>query len=467
MLEGRAGSVPVTVGPWSLPSHRIARAWGRSCVALLLGLSPAVEAQEPRAELIHFTEDGRAGSPLLFPGFRHDSVWSGLGAGSDGSVYVCVSNHLQPGGNVAVFRYSPGRRRMELLGDIRGVSTAAGNWMPNESQYKVHTFLSEHADGKLYFASMDHDPTPFLRGAHVYTIEPGTGTVTDFSKTQPFLMTRGLTTIPNPGTAAERSGVFIEYYGIKGMGSNPRAPDLLYAMTYPDAHLIGYELSTGAMEVVGQSTSGEYVFYVDNRGNAYYTRSVGAEAIELVKYVRSSGATEVVAPAITGAGLGAIAPTRDGERVYLLEYVTKAIHLLDCETDDVQYVTTVCGSNWWRLFNLHLDPSEEALWYVSNNNARSTVRRIDLGSGRCTEELDVDELLGTRNLCFGGDGVWDALGNFYAPVWTLGGADVALLAVRLGKRTARKTDRAIVPAPVAPGITVPLPVLGGDLRGPD
>ncbi|MBX2851248.1 MAG: hypothetical protein KTR15_05840 [Phycisphaeraceae bacterium] len=50
-------------------------------------------------------------------------------------------------------------------------------------------------------------------------------------------------------------------------------------------------------------------------------------------------------------------------------------------------------------------------------------------SGLCREELNIDKLLGTRNLCFGGVGVWDDRGSFYAPVWTFGDGepDLAIL----------------------------------------
>jgi len=48
------------------------------------------------AQLIHFTVDGKAGSASLFPGFRHNSCWSGLGRAFNGNIYIAISNHLQP-----------------------------------------------------------------------------------------------------------------------------------------------------------------------------------------------------------------------------------------------------------------------------------------------------------------------------------------------------------------------------------
>jgi hypothetical protein len=410
----------------------------RRLALLALCLSSGVASAQrtdatPGADLLFFTADGAASSPKLLPGFLHHSIWSGMGVASDGNVYVAVSNHTQPGGDVAFFRWLPVEARMELLGTARGVSTAAGNWMAQESQYKVHTFLLEHADGLVYMATMDHAPTPFLRGAHVYTIDPATGTVTDASQGAPFLMTAALAQIPNPGLAQTKSGVFVETYGLKGLGLNPRAPDLLYGMTYPDGHLIQQRLSTGAMQVVGQSSTVAYAFHVSSAGDVYYGQPGPEASMKLVKYDESAGTTTTLAT-IPGELLGAIAPTQDGEVAYVLEAVTKRVYRLDCRADTLTYLATACGTNWWRLFNLSLSPDGRWLWFVSNNNARSTVRRIDVVTGACSEVLDVNALLGTRNLCFGGVNVWDRAGNLYVPVWTFNAApDLALLRIGAGE----------------------------------
>jgi hypothetical protein len=391
----------------------------------LAAFAPAawgVPEPTPSAELLFFTDDMSAtGTPLL-PGFSNHSIWSGLGLASNGRIYFAVSNHQQPGGNAAVYRYDPYADQMVTLGDIEAISSATGNWMTDESQYKVHTFLLEHADGKLYFASDDHDPTPFLRGAHLYRIDPSAETVEDYSQTTPLLMKQDLSVIPNTGQNAERSGIFIEYYGIKGIGLNKNAPDLLYAMTYPDGHLIKYRFSDGSMQVVGQSLRVAYAFYVSNEGDVYYT-DTDATAHTLYKYDESADSTSVVAtdlPEPPDGETGAIAPEVGGRYVYFLLSRTDQIHRLDTQLDQFTFFANLCGSNWWRTYNLHLSPDEQSLYYVSNNNDRSTLRRIDVATQACSEVLDIDSLLGARNLCFGGVGVWDANGHFYAPVWQSG-----------------------------------------------
>jgi hypothetical protein len=362
-----------------------------------------------------------AGAPLL-PGFANHSIWSGLGRASNGRIYVAVSNHQQPDGNVAIYRYDPYANEMATLGDIKAISSAAGNWMTQESQYKVHTFLLEHADGKLYFASDDTDPTPFLRGAHVYRIDPSDETVEDYSQTTPLLMKQDLTVIPNTGQNAERSGIFIEYYGIKGIGLNPNAPDLLYAMTYPDGHLIKHRFSDGSMQVVGRSLRVSYAFYVSNEGDVYYTDTNEAEQT-LYKYDESADSTSVIAAGLPGAPsgeIGAIAPEVGGRYVYFLLAQAEQVYRLDTLLDEFSPFASLCGTNWWRTYNLQLSPDEQSLYFVSNNNDRSTLRRIDIATQDCTEVLDVDSVIGDRDLCFGGVGIWDADGHFYAPVWKSG-----------------------------------------------
>ncbi len=357
----------------------------------------------PSAELIYFTVDGtEAGTPLL-PGFSNHSVWSGLGVASNGRVYVAVSNHQQPEGNVGLYRYDPATDQMATLGDIKAISSAVGNWMPGESQHKVHTFLMEHADGHLYFASDDYDPLPFLRGAHLCRIDPVTKLVEDYSQTTPFLMKQDLTVIAITGQNAERSGIFIETYGIKGIGLNPLAPDLLYAMTYPDGHLIKHRLSDGSMQVVSQSQRVSYAFHVSDVGDVYYS-DVGQNSQTLYKYDESTDSTSVIASGLPGAPDGeirAIAPTADGRYVYFLLAGAQQVYRLDTQLDQFTFFADTGGTNWWRLYNLSLSPDEQSLYFVSNNN-QSTIRRIDVATQTSSAVLDVDALLGTHNLSFGG-----------------------------------------------------------------
>lgn len=197
-----------------------------------------VDGDELSAEPIVFTDDGTPDGDPLLPGFRHHSCWSGICASSMGNIYIGASNHYQTSdgtgesGNVAMYKYDPAMDEISLLGDLKSVSKSVNNWMPHESQHKVHTFLIENADGKIYFASMDYAPSFLVRGSHIYTIDIETDEISDYSKTQSYVMNRDLKTIRNGTIPATNSGVFTEYYAIKGIALHPAMPDLLYAMTF-------------------------------------------------------------------------------------------------------------------------------------------------------------------------------------------------------------------------------------------
>ena len=226
-----------------------------------------VEGAQYSAEEIWFTEDGTRGGIPLLPGFRNHSCWSGIGASSNGNIYIAASNHYQSSdgtgehGNVAIYKYDPVAEQMSFLNDLQSVSESVNNWMEGERQHKVHTFLIENSDGKIYFGSDDYHPSHFIRGSHIYTIDIETEEVSDYSKTQPCVMRRDFSVIANgeePGTA---SGVFAEYYGLKGISLNGSAPDYLYAMTYANpggvaesGNVIKYDAGQNA-SAIGQLNS--------------------------------------------------------------------------------------------------------------------------------------------------------------------------------------------------------------------
>jgi hypothetical protein len=190
------------------------------------------------ARLIHFTDDTTATGARLLPSFRHHSCWSGIGASSAGNIYIGASNHYQsrtiggPHGNVAIYKYDPDTDNMSLLGDLKQVSSAVDNWMEAESQHKVHTFMMEYRDKKMYFASDDYEPSYLVRGGHLYAIDLATDEIEDVSKTYPFLFTREFDVIANDTESTTNpSGVLVEYWGIKGISLSKNAP-VLYGMLY-------------------------------------------------------------------------------------------------------------------------------------------------------------------------------------------------------------------------------------------
>jgi len=197
-----------------------------------------VGEDEYSAEVVEFTDDGSSFGDRLLPEFRHHSCWSGIGKSSEGNIYIAASNHFQTttgtgdNGNVAIYKWAPGPGEMTLLGDLKSVSQSVDNWMPYESQHKVHSFIMENADRKLYFATLDYYPSFLVRGSHIYTVDLETDQISDYSKTQSYVIKKDFSVVENTDVATTISGVAIEYRGIKGISLNPNVPDVMYAMTF-------------------------------------------------------------------------------------------------------------------------------------------------------------------------------------------------------------------------------------------
>lgn len=232
-----------------------------------------IDNDEYSARVIEFTDDGTPFGDRLLPGFRHHSCWSGIGASSNGNIYIGASNHFQTStgtgttGNVAMYKYDPVKDEMTLLNDLESVSKSVNNWMSDESQHKVHTFLIENADKKIYFATMDYAPSSVIRGSHIYTIDIETDEITDYSKTQTYLMNRDLNVIENGNIPTLQSGVFIEYYALKGIALHPNTPEVMYGMTYArSASGSGWDVETGNIiryKLEGDFTSSKVISRTD------------------------------------------------------------------------------------------------------------------------------------------------------------------------------------------------------------
>lgn len=226
------------INVWDKFGNFYAPVWNSNATEGLAIIKVHAEGNSYSAKLIYFTDNGFENGKPLLPGFRLNSCWSAIGAASNGNIYIAASNHFQPTtiseehGNVAIFKYNPTLDKISLLGDLKSTSMAVNNWMDYESQLKVHTFLMENTDGKMYFATDDYYPSHFLRGSHIYTIDMVTDELKDYSKTQSYVLKRDFSVVENQAVASETSGVFCEYYGIKGMALHPSSPDYLYAMTY-------------------------------------------------------------------------------------------------------------------------------------------------------------------------------------------------------------------------------------------
>lgn len=377
-------------------------------LAVLMGAGAAFG--EPSASLIYFTDTGREDGRALLPGFKVDSVWSGLGQSKDGRVYIALSNHQKPGGNVAIFRLDPGARAMTLVGDLRAVSEAAGNWQEGENQHKVHTFLMEHGDGMIYFATMPSDEPQSERGGHLYRLDPMSDVITDISAKMP-------------------GGIYAKGQGLRGMTLNQARVGELFVQLHDRGDIERFDIPTLARSKIGVSAVNSYVMHADAWGDLYYLGGASLEQPEFLRW--SDGATQSLLRLEQTDWIGMISPLGDGERVAVLLSKSKAVYVLDTASEQISTSFVACGVNWWQLFNMVASEDGRSLYYVSNNNDHSKIWKQDLASGTCEEVLDVKDLLGTRNLAFGGQNIWQG-NSFLTPVWTYeGNDDTAILRVTL------------------------------------
>lgn len=386
---------------------------------------------EPSARLIHFTDDGtELGTPLL-PGFPLHSVWSGMGQTNDGTVYIAVSNHAEPGGNVAIFKFEPQRDKMTFVADLKSISEAADNWLPNENQYKVHTFLVEHLDGNLYFATMPADKPSTHRGAHLYRLDPRTDTISDLSATAPFFVDKEGKVRPNERATGGPGGILVQGQGIKGLMAHPTNADVLLMMTHDNGDLFAYSLSKGTFAPFGLSPRVAYVFHVDPAGDVYYLGPGPNEKQSILRYDVSTGETTPVLNDIPlKEEVGMIAPTANPDVVMVLLARSKRVIPLNTAEDRILRGGKSCGKNFWQLHNMTVSPDGRFAYFVSNNNDDAKrVMRVPVNGGKCSIVIQAQELLGTRNLAFGGQNIWWE-NRFYTPVWTHQGSnDLAILEV--------------------------------------
>lgn len=407
---GRSGDV---VGGWLV----------RVGLVLALAVSPFSVVAETAARLIHFTEDGGKGGAPLLPGFAMHSVWSGMGQAEDGTIFIAVSNHDEVLGNVAVFALDPGADRMRFVNDIKSVSEAAGNWLEGEGQYKVHTFLERASDGRLYFATMPATKPAGRRGAHLYALDPATETIEDVSATLPNTVTRDAKIVGG-------RGVLLEGLGIKGLGAHVAFEDMLYLMAHDNGALLRLDLRTGSVLAIGHSPRVSYAFHVDAEGDVYYLGGTPGEAQAFLHYDAQTGETT---PLVSGISedeeVGMIVATANPDLILVLLAKSKEVFPVQTKAEKRLRGGTSCGENWWRLFNMAVSPDGKDVYFVSNNNSRAAIWRAPVGGGKCVEVLDVEGLLGTRNLAFGGRNIWVG-DRFYTPVWTHEGSnDLAILEV--------------------------------------
>jgi hypothetical protein len=392
-------------------------------------------------EKIHFTQDGSPTGIPLVPNFVWSCCFWALGNDDTGNVYVAISNEINPNGNVAIFKYDPVLNQMRFLNDLKSVSTAAGNWLPTESQQKVHTRLLRGADGALYFATHDNSWGTLTdhRGTHIYTLRDGV--ITDLSKTATNYLNRGMQTVNGS------IGVHVENYGTIGMEMSRGTPRLLYGVTYGDGYLYRLNLETGDIKMIAQTGQGYAIgiirnFAVDMNGNAYVPmHGTSTGDIRIYKYDNTAGTWAYTGKSYTDSfflagnepdksGWVMHVYTKAGDMVYFIAYDGN-VYRFTFATESLQYLGVLEANPNPRVSDLILSDDEQHLYALVFRYAGINQNKFvdfDIQAGQVTTIDSNIATYGTRDLIFGGLAK-DKLGHAYMVGWVYANSSITNIAL--------------------------------------
>jgi len=247
---------------------------------------------------------------IEYPDFPEaNSSWGSIGFNAKfNTVYVGVTNHHN---KVGFYEYNPARLEMKLKGFIDNL----GYLRPFQWQAKIHSKIVFGSDGTAYFTTdggesreeylMDH-PQGYAGGF--------------FMKWNP--ITNQMTNL----------GMAMPYESLKDIEIDPQT-NMLYAITYPQAHFLLYDPAKNDLHDLGRLASSHVprVLFTDWWGNCYYVDW----RQRLVKYEKGKGCLVFAKnslPAFEGTpggkiitGITAFAKDEKNMIIYLITYGAKII----------------------------------------------------------------------------------------------------------------------------------------------
>jgi hypothetical protein len=186
---------------------------------------------------------------LSYPDFPDaDSTWGSIGfSARHNKVYVGVTNHRDRQG---LFEYDVASRKLRLCGFVADMA----HLRPFEWQGKIHTQIVEGPDGAMYFGSdggesreedLKEHPAGY-GGGFFFRWEPDRGQLSNLGRGMP-------------------------YEGLKDIAVD-RKDGTLLAVSYPQVHLLSYDVPANRVLDLGRLGSGHVprVLFPDRWGNIYY-----------------------------------------------------------------------------------------------------------------------------------------------------------------------------------------------------
>ena len=247
---------------------------------------------------------------ITYPDFPDaHSSWGSIGYNAKfNTVFIGVTNHHD---KVGFYEYNPAQKEMKLQGFIHNL----GYLRPFQWQAKIHSKLVFGSDGTVYFTTdggesreeylMDH-PQGYV-GGYFMKWDPATSQMTNL-------------------------GMAMPYESLKDIEIDP-VTNMLYAITYPQAHFILYDPDKNELQDLGRLASSHVprVLFTDWWGNCYYVDW----RQRLVKYEKNKGSlvfAENSLPAFEGTpgskiitGITAFARDEKNGIIYLITYGAKII----------------------------------------------------------------------------------------------------------------------------------------------
>ena len=335
-----------------------------------------------------------------------NSTWGSIGYNpATNCVYIGVTNHKN---KIGLYEYNTKSDKIELKGFINEMA----HLRDYQWQGKIHTKIVFDSNGKVFFGT------------------DGGESMQEYLMNHPEGYTGGfLMAWEQKTNLLTNLGVPMQYESIKDIDIDTETGKL-YAITYPQAHFITYDIEKNEQKDFGRLGSSHVprVLFTDNWGNCYYVDW----RQRLVKYEKSSDklifATESL-PAFEGTpgaviitGITGYAKDSKSNTIYLVTYGAKmlAFHPLETgigEVDDLGACYDLADSIIWKPYvpNLNVGHNGKLYYFIGGHGnyvkeGTSVLMELDpkTKQKRIVFEFPTSELSEVT-----GSGVIDKYGNLY------------------------------------------------------
>lgn len=286
------------------------------------------------------------------------STWGSIGYNAiHNTVYVGVTNHKD---NIALYEYDVSKNEMHKKGFIKNLALLR----PFQWQGKIHSKIVAGSDGSVYFSTDGGESREEYLMNHPHGYAGGF-----FMKWDP-----KTNTLSNLGAG-------LPYESIKDIDIDPHT-DILYGITYPQAHFLVYDTKKNEVKDMGRLASSHVprVLFTDQWGNCYYVDW----RQRLVKYEKKTGQlvfAKQSLPAFEGTpgskiitGITGYAKDHNNGIIYLVTYGAKVVSFRPQEEGigkvmDLGGVFEMGGENNWEPYvpNLNVGNNGNLYYFIGGH----------------------------------------------------------------------------------------------------